>query len=35
VIINKEYDADQPGKRIEIMKSGAIQTDWDGYNGRP
>jgi hypothetical protein len=35
VIINKEYDADQPGKRIEIMKSGAIQTYWDGYNGRP
>ena len=35
VIINKEYDADQPVKRIEIMKSGAIQTYWDGYNGRP
>lgn len=35
VVINKEYEADQPLKRIDIMKSGATQTYWDGYNGRP
>ena len=33
-IINREYDADQPDKRVNIMKKNAIQTYWDGYNGR-
>lgn len=33
--INREYDADQPGKRSDILKQGAIATYWDGYNGRP
>lgn len=33
--INRDYDSDQPGKRIDIMKQGAIATYWDGYNGRP
>lgn len=35
VIINQQYDADQPEKRIAIMKTAAVQTYWDGYNGRP
>lgn len=35
MIINREYDADQPDKRVYIMKNSAIQTYWDGYNGRP
>lgn len=35
MIINRVYDADQPDKRIDIMKNSAIQTYWDGYNGRP
>lgn len=35
MIINREYDADQPDKRGDIMKNNAIQTYWDGYNGRP
>lgn len=34
IIINRTYDADQPDKRIDIMKTGAIQSYWDGYNGR-
>lgn len=34
-IINRDYDADQPDKRVDIMKNGAIQTYWDGYYGRP
>lgn len=33
-IINRSYDADQPDKRIEIMKANAIQSYWDGYHGR-
>ena len=33
--INRDYDADQPGKRSDILKQGAIATYWDGYNGRP
>ena len=34
-IINREYEADQPDKRVDIMKNSAVQTYWDGYNGRP
>lgn len=34
-IINRDYDSDQPEKRSEILKQGAITTYWDGYNGRP
>lgn len=33
--IKQEYDADQPKKRSDILKQGAIATYWDGYNGRP
>lgn len=33
--IDQEYDADQPEKRSDILKQGAIATYWDGYNGRP
>lgn len=35
MFINRAYEADQPEKRVEIMKTNAIQTYWDGYNGRP
>lgn len=35
IVINRAYDADQPDKRIEIMKTNAVQTYWDGYNGQP
>lgn len=35
IFINRHYDADQPGKRSDILKQGAIATYWDGYNGRP
>ncbi|HBA9748346.1 TPA: Exc2 family lipoprotein, partial [Escherichia coli] len=34
-IINRDYDSEQPEKRSEILKQGAITTYWDGYNGRP
>ncbi|WP_411696741.1 Exc2 family lipoprotein [Enterobacter pasteurii] len=34
-IINRDYDSDQPEKRSEILKQGAIATYLDGYNGRP
>ena len=33
--ITQEYAADQPEKRSDILRSGAIDTYWDGYNGRP
>jgi hypothetical protein len=35
MFLNQAYDADQPGKRSDILKQGAIATYWDGYNGRP
>ncbi len=35
MVINREYDADQPSKRSDILKKGAIATYWDGFNGRP
>ncbi len=33
--ITQEYAADQPEKRSDILRSGATDTYWDGYNGRP
>ncbi len=35
VFFYRNYDAEQPGKRREILKQGAIATYWDGYNDRP
>jgi hypothetical protein len=35
MFLNQAYDAEQPGKRSDILKQGAIATYWDGYNGRP
>lgn len=33
--VTQEYAADQPEIRSDILRSGAIATYWDGYNGRP
>ncbi|EHW1683187.1 Exc2 family lipoprotein [Salmonella enterica] len=33
--INQTYAAEQPEKRSNLLKQGAVSTYWDGYNGRP
>lgn len=35
IMFNRTYTADSPKKQREIMIENAIETYWDGYNGKP